>query len=211
MRVNGRVVRELGTVVAAGDEVTIDGVALAAQAKRYLVLHKPIGVVTTMRDPQHRKTIADLVPPGARIVPVGRLDYDTSGVVLLTNDGELVNRLLHPRFGVEKTYRAVVAGRLSTSDLAALASGIDLGEARTAGAKVRVLTVKRDRSIVDITLHEGRNRQVRRMFAALGHPVVQLARLRFGPIRLGALPAGHSRPLSAREFRELDAYRGDGG
>src|SRR5581483_7986273 len=125
VRINGRVVRELGTIVRPGDLVEADGVTVSAEALRYVVLHKPAGVMTTMRDPQGRRTVAQLVPEGARVVPVGRLDFDTSGVLLLTNDGDLANRLLHPKFGVEKTYRAVVAGRLSPADMRKLGEGVD--------------------------------------------------------------------------------------
>lgn len=208
---NGRVVRELGTLVGDGDVVTVDGVAARVQEHAYVVLHKPAGVVTTMRDPQGRRTIADLLPRSPRVVPVGRLDYETSGVLLLTNDGELANRLLHPRFGVEKVYRAVISGRLGPADVTALHTGIDLGDFRSAGVNLRVVAVRRDHSVVDVSLHEGRNRQVRRMFEALGRPVVALTRLRFGPISLGALAPGRTRELSARERRSLETLRSDGG
>jgi 23S rRNA pseudouridine2605 synthase len=210
VRVDRRVVRELGTLVQDGDRVEVDGkpVVLEAQ-RRYVVINKPAGVVTTMRDPQGRRTIAELVPPGARVVPVGRLDYDTSGVLLLTNDGALAHRLLHPRFGVEKTYRAVVTGQLSASDVRRMLEGVDLGDVRASGAKLRVVATRRDRSVVDVTLHEGRNRQVRRMFEALGHPVVALTRLRFGPISLGALAPGRTRSLTARESAALGAFRAE--
>ncbi|MGA8535353.1 MAG: pseudouridine synthase [Candidatus Tumulicola sp.] len=208
VRINGRVVRTLGTLVHAGDRVEFGGAPVsAAEDRTYLVMHKPAGVVTTMRDPQGRRTIAQLLPPGPRIVPVGRLDYDTSGVMLLTNDGELANRLLHPRFGVEKTYRATLGGRLSPLDVQRIGSGITLGDVRARPAKVRVVSVRRDHSVVDVSLHEGRNRQVRRMFEALGHRVVQLTRLRFGPIALGDLAPGDTRPLTKKERSALEAHR----
>jgi len=209
VRVNGRVVRELGTLVAPGDRVEVGGAAVAvAPERRYLVLHKPSGVLTTMRDPEGRRTVAELLPAGPRVVPVGRLDFDTSGVLLLTNDGDLANRLLHPRFGVQKTYRAVVSGRLSPVDVGRLVAGLDAGDFRAAPAKIHVVALRRDRSVVDVTIHEGRNRQVRRMFDALGHPVQQLSRLRFGPISLGALAPGHTRGLSSHERAALEAHRG---
>jgi len=207
VRMNGRVVRELGTIVRPGDLVEADGVTVSAEALRYVVLHKPAGVMTTMRDPQGRRTVAQLVPEGARVVPVGRLDFDTSGVLLLTNDGDLANRLLHPKFGVEKTYRAVVAGRLSPADMRKLGEGVDAGDLHAGPAKVRVVAAGHERSVVDVTIHEGRNRQVRRMFEALGHPVRQLARLRFGPIALGGLAPGRTRALSPRERAALEAHR----
>jgi 23S rRNA pseudouridine2605 synthase len=198
----------LGTIVGDGDRVEVDGRTVAVPAEHtYLFLNKPIGVVTTMRDPAGRRTVADLLPRGARVVPVGRLDYGTSGVLLLTDDGELAHCLLHPRYGVEKTYRVAIAGRLSEPKVRRLHEGIALDGSLTAGAKVRVVAVRRDRSVVDVTIHEGRNRQVRRMFEALGHPVLELARTRFGPLRLGNLPPGDLRSLTAKERAALERHR----
>jgi 23S rRNA pseudouridine2605 synthase len=207
VRVNGKIVRELGTVAADGDLVEIDGVAVRPPDEHtYVVLHKPVGVVTTMRDPQGRRTVADLVP-GRRVVPVGRLDYATSGVLLLSDDGDLANRLLHPRFGVDKTYRATIAGQISPDDVRQLNRGIDVGEFRAAGAKVRVVASRPGRSVVDVTIHEGRNRQVRRMFETLGCPVLTLVRTRFGPVRLGELRPGEVRRLTPRERAALERHR----
>ncbi|MDQ6929821.1 MAG: rRNA pseudouridine synthase [Candidatus Eremiobacteraeota bacterium] len=203
--VNGKVVRELGTSVAQNDRVQFDGrpVELAA-AFTYLVLNKPAGVMTTMRDPQGRPTIVRLLPKGApRIVPVGRLDYDTSGVLLLTNDGDLAHILTHPRFGVQKTYRAVVRGRLAQTDVAKLHEGVRLEEFRASKAQLRVIATRGDSSVVDLTIHEGKYRQVRRMFEKLEYPVVALERLRFGPVSLGDLGPGQTRPLTARELAAL--------
>jgi len=208
VRINGLVVRALGTVVEAGDRVEVDGKAVAPARKRtYLLLNKPVGVVTTTRDPQGRPTVVDLVPEGTRVVPVGRLDYDTSGALLLTDDGDLANRLLHPRFGVEKTYRAQVAGRLSPGELHRLQQGISLGTFRTAPARLRIVSAGRDRCVLDLTIHEGRNRQVRRMFEALGHRVLALRRIRFGPLALGRLATGRVRPLTAKELAALERHR----
>lgn len=206
VRVNGKIVRELGTIVAPGDRVDVSGAPISpVNETAYLVVHKPVGVVTTMRDPQGRRTIADLLPKRTpRVVPVGRLDYDTAGVLLMTNDGDLVNRLLHPRYGVEKTYRVTIGGRLSPDEVKRLREGFALEDGEhAAGAKLRVVSVRAGSSVVDITIHQGRNRQVRRMFEALGHPVQVLVRLRFGPISLGDLPAGHSRALTPRELSAL--------
>jgi 23S rRNA pseudouridine2605 synthase len=205
VRVNGKTVRELGTIVMPGDVVDVSGTPIKpVDVPAYLVVHKPAGVMTTMRDPQGRRTVAELVPKKMpRVVPVGRLDYDTAGVLLMTNDGELANRLLHPRFGVEKTYRATIAGRLSSEDVKRLHDGVQLDDGDAAGAQIRVVSVRAGSSVVDITLHEGRNRQVRRMFEALGHPVQALVRLRFGPIALGDLPVGHTRALTAKELSAL--------
>jgi 23S rRNA pseudouridine2605 synthase len=206
VRVNGKVVRELGTIVAPGDQVDVSGTPIAPiEETAYLVVHKPAGVMTTMRDPQGRRTIADLVPKKMpRVVPVGRLDYDTAGVLLMTNDGDLANRLLHPRYGVEKTYRATITGRLSSDAVKRLHDGVALdGGEHAAGAQVRVVAVRAGTSVVDVTVHEGRNRLVRRIFEALGHPVQALVRLRFGPISLGDLPVGHTRALTPRELSAL--------
>lgn len=212
MRVNGRIVRAPETPLESGDVIEIGGRRLELPSSfTYWVLHKPVGVVTTLRDPQRRRTVAELVPNEPRVVPVGRLDFDSSGVLLLTNDGELMHRLLHPRFGVEKRYRATIAGRLSSDDVRALNAGVDVGDERPAAAKVRVVASGRNGSIVDVTVHEGRNRQVRRMFAALGHHVLALTRLRFGPIALGGLAPGDVRPATPRERSALESYRADGG
>jgi 23S rRNA pseudouridine2605 synthase len=211
VRVNGRTVTAMGTLVEAGDKVDVSGTPVKLETDSiYLVLHKPAGVVTTMRDPQRRRTIADMLPKGPRVVPVGRLDYDTNGVLLLTNDGALANRLLHPRYGVEKTYRATIAGRLSAQDVRSLNEGVVTGEFEAAGAKVRVVAVRRENSVVDVTIHEGRNRQIRKMFEALGHPVLLLTRMRFGPVSLGDLPAGHTRSLTPKELSALDRHRPEG-
>src|SRR5215469_5908364 len=151
VRVNGRVVRELGTIVNPGDRVDVSGTPIRPSDELiYLVMHKPAGVVTTMRDPQRRRTVASILPPGPRVLPVGRLDYDTSGVLLLTNDGELANRLLHPRYGVDKTYRATIGARLGPQDVRRLHEGVELDDGERAGeAKLRVVAARRDHSVVD--------------------------------------------------------------
>jgi 23S rRNA pseudouridine2605 synthase len=209
VRVNGRVVRELGTSVAENDVVEFSGRIVApALEPAYVVMNKPLGVVTTMRDPEGRRTIADLLrghEPQRRIVPVGRLDYDTSGVLLLTDDGALAHVLTHPRFGVEKTYRATVRGRLTPEQIAELQRGVKLDDGSAAPARLRVVAARRDASTVDVTIHEGRNRQVRRMFEELDHPVIGLTRLRFGPIALGTLAPGEIRPATEREVAALHA------
>ena len=207
MRVGGRVVRELGTSVDDGAHVEVDGrVVRPSAARTYVVLHKPAGVMTTMRDPEGRRTVADLVRRAGvaeRVVPVGRLDYDTSGVLLLTDDGEIANVLTHPRFGVEKTYRATLRGRLEGDAVDRILRGVKLDDGRAAPALLRVVAVRRDVSVIDVTIHEGRNRQVRRMFETVDHPVVALTRLRFGPIALGDLALGAVRPATEREIAAL--------
>jgi 23S rRNA pseudouridine2605 synthase len=207
VRVNGRVARELGTTVEPGDVVEYGGrVIEPAHEPAYLVMNKPHGVVTTMRDPEGRRTIADVLARGKvtrRVVPVGRLDYDTSGVLLLTDDGALAHVLTHPRYGVEKTYRAIVRGRLTPDQVAMLQAGVKLDDGRAEPAQLRVVATRRDQSVIDLTIHEGRNRQVRRMFEELGRPVVELTRLRFGPISLGDLVPGAIREATARELGAL--------
>ncbi|MBV8529908.1 MAG: rRNA pseudouridine synthase [Candidatus Eremiobacteraeota bacterium] len=208
VRIDGRVVTALGTPIEDGARVEVNGrIVKPPSEATYLLMHKPAGVVTTMRDPQRRRTVAGLLPKGPRVVPVGRLDYGTTGVLLLTDDGELAHRLLHPRFGVDKTYRASIAGRLTREDVRRLCEGVALDGFRAAAARVRVVKMSRDRCVVDLTIHEGRNRQVRRMFEALGHRVLALARTRFGPLRLGGLAAGRFRPLTEKERAALERHR----
>jgi 23S rRNA pseudouridine2605 synthase len=205
VRVNGKPVTKLGTLVADGDRVEVDGRPIeTATAPRYLVLHKPPKVMTTMADPGGRRTVASLVPRDfGRVVPVGRLDYDTSGVLLMTDDGDLAYVLTHPKFGVEKTYRAVVRGKLQAEDVRALLAGIKLEGERSQPAKLRVVRTSGLSSEVDLTIHEGKNRQVRRMFEATDHEVLSLVRLRFGPLSLGDLPVGHWREATEREVSAL--------
>jgi len=209
VRVNGAVVRELGSVVAETDRVEFGGKLVSTPAAyRYLVLNKPEQVMTTMRDPQGRRTVAALVPrDGGRVVPVGRLDYETAGVLLLTNDGDLAHVLTHPRYGVEKTYRAVVRGRLQAGDVQRFLAGLKLDDGRAAPAKIRVVRAGAAASEIDVTIHEGRNRQVRRMFETSDHPVLSLVRLRFGPIALGDLRAGRWRDATDKELTELRAVQ----
>jgi 23S rRNA pseudouridine2605 synthase len=207
VRVNGRVVRELGTSVASADVVEYGGrIVEPAREAAYIVMNKPLGVVTTMRDPEGRRTIADVLKQQGwerRVVPVGRLDYDTSGVLLLTDDGALSHVLTHPRFGVEKTYRATLRGRLTADQVAELQRGMKLDDGAAQPARLRVVATRRGTSSVDVTIHEGRNRQVRRMFEELGHPVIGLTRLRFGPLALGSLAPGAIRDATAREVSAL--------
>jgi 23S rRNA pseudouridine2605 synthase len=201
--VNGRP-GQLNTFVDANDDVRLDGEPLARQQLAYVLLHKPAGVVTTARDPQGRPTVVELVGHPARVVPVGRLDVDTTGALLLTNDGALAHRLAHPRYQVDKVYVADVEGTPSGATLARLAAGVHLDDGVTAPATVR----RRGRSRLELTLHEGRNRQVRRMLDAVGHPVTHLHRSRYGPLTLEGLEPGRWRelePLEVERLREATA------
>jgi pseudouridine synthase len=189
----------LNTSVEPGDRVELDGTPLSAQALAYVLLHKPIGVITTARDPGGRPTVVDLVDHPARVVPVGRLDIDTSGVLLLTNDGELSHRLAHPSFEVDKVYVADVQGEPSAETLARLAAGVELEDGRTAPARVRQL----GRGRVELTIHEGRNRQVKRMLEHVGHPVRKLRRVRYGPLTTAGLEPGDWRELTPAELGSL--------
>jgi 23S rRNA pseudouridine2605 synthase len=196
--VNGRVAA-VGTQVAEDDEVRVDGRELTAQAPVHLVLHKPAGVITTVSDPGGRRTVLDLIDVPERVFPVGRLDRDTTGLLIVTNDGELANRLMHPRHGVAKTYVAEVEGDPSAAALRRLAEGVELEDGPTAAAGVRRLAP----STIELVIHEGRNRQVRRMLEAVGHPVRSLHRSAYGGIELGDLPSGGWRRLSAGELERL--------
>ncbi|CAA7602055.1 tRNA pseudouridine38-40 synthase [Acididesulfobacillus acetoxydans] len=209
--VNGLIVTDMGRKVLESDEVRLDGHTVrAGQSRHYYLLNKPVGVISSARDPRGRPTVVDLlsgVP--VRVYPVGRLDFDTSGLLLLTDDGELAYRLTHPRYGVEKTYRVTLRQRVAPEALRALRTGIFLEDGKTAPARVRTAGRERECEIVEITIHEGRNRQVRRMFAALGYPVLKLERVRFGPIRLeSTLKPGLFRVLNRREVEALRKITG---
>ena len=198
VRVNGEP-GQLNTFVEPGDAVEVDGERVAAQRLTYVLLHKPAGVVTTARDPQGRRTVVQLVAHDSRVVPVGRLDGDTTGALLLTNDGALAHRLAHPRYGVEKVYEVEVEGEPREDALRRLAEGVDLDDGRTAPARVRRL----GRSRLELTLHEGRKHQVKRMCAAVGHPVVRLHRKRYAGLELGPLGPGEWRELTPDELERL--------
>jgi 23S rRNA pseudouridine2605 synthase len=189
------------------DAVEVDGARIGVrQGLVHYLLNKPAGVVTTAADPQGRPTVVELVPGEPRVYPVGRLDADTEGLLLLTNDGELAHRVTHPSFGVEKEYLAEVEGAPSRGDLRRLREGVELDDGPTAPARVSLVG---DRT-VRITIHEGRNRQVRRMCEAVGHPVRRLVRVRIGPLADRRLPPGGWRPLTQAEVRALERAVVDG-
>lgn len=211
--VNGVVVREMGAKVdPAIDTVTVDGAEVwLGDSPAYFALNKPAGYVTTMSDPQGRPTVAELMPEGAPagLFPVGRLDRDVTGLLLLTSDGDLGHRLLHPRHHVWKTYRAVVDGEPSAEDIAALTRGVELEDGMTAPARVTLVWSEGSRAEVELVVREGRKRQVKRMLSAVGHPVRTLRRIAFGPVQLGDLAEGASRALSESEIAGLLDAAGD--
>ena len=198
VRVNGEP-GQLNTFVGSDDRVEVDGREIAPQRLAYVLLYKPAGVVTTARDPQRRPTVVELVPQEPRVVPVGRLDADTTGALLLTNDGPLAHRLSHPRYGVEKTYEADVAGDPDEAALRHLRNGVVLEDGLTAPARVRRLGPGR----IELVLHEGRKRQVKRMLAAVGHPVVHLHRSGYAGLTLAGLEPGAWRELEPHEVNRL--------
>jgi 23S rRNA pseudouridine2605 synthase len=200
--VEGEVAGDLGRQLTGGEEVRVDGELVGGREERAVwLVNKPAGVVSTARDTHGRPTVVSLVPDaGARLYPVGRLDVDTTGLIVVTNDGELANRLMHPRYEVPRTYEARVGGGpVGEGALRALRTGIRLEDGVTAPASVRSLGPDR----VELVMQEGRKRQVRRMCSAVGHPVVALRRVAFGPLRLGSLPEGEARRLDAAEIEAL--------
>jgi pseudouridine synthase len=204
VRVNGKP-GELNTVVAKHDVVEVDGVRVERQPLSYLLLHKPPDVVTTASDPHGRKTVVDLVPSEPRVVPVGRLDVDTTGALLLTNDGDLAHRLAHPRYGVPKVYEAELEGTPTAAELELLRSGVELEDGVTAPTEARLLGRSRRSSRLELTLHEGRKHQVKRMCEAVGHPVRLLHRVRYAGLDLGGLEPGEWRELTKDEVAALRA------
>jgi 23S rRNA pseudouridine2605 synthase len=205
--VNGVVVREPGTLADPHvDDVRLDGRPVgAAEAPQYLLLHKPVGYVSSRHDPDGRAVVTDLVPQGARLFPVGRLDVDVEGLLLLTNDGALTHRLLHPRYQIPRVYEADVAGRVTRTDLARWRQGVRLDDGPAVPLAVEVLRTGARTSRVRLTFAEGRKHEVKRYCEALGHRVERLRRTAFGPIVLGNLPLGAARPLTPRELRALRA------
>ena len=206
VRVNGEP-GELNTFVGGRDVVELDGRRLAPQRLAYVLLHKPAGVVTTASDPHGRPTVVGLVEHATRVVPVGRLDADTTGALLLTNDGELAHRLAHPRYEVEKIYEAEVEGEPSEVGLRQLAEGVDLGDGVTAPARVRRLGP----SLVELAIHEGRKHQVKRMCEAVGHPVRRLHRSRYAGLTVEGVRPGEWRELEPAEVAALQNLPGSQG
>jgi 23S rRNA pseudouridine2605 synthase len=205
--VDGKKVTELG-VKADPDRqaVTFDGLEIAGEKKIYLLLNKPKGYVTTLRDPQKRPIVTSLLKGiSDRVFPVGRLDIDTEGALLFTNDGDFSFRVLHPGYEVKKTYQATVKGKLSKEHFSVLEQGIMLEGKRTWPARLDIIREKKDETVIQIIIHEGRKRQVRKMFAAVGHQVISLQRLAYGGLQLGRLPVGSFRILDEKDINKIFA------
>ena len=207
--VDGAIVKEKGfRVDAAKDKITVDGQALATeipQEKRYFLFNKPKGVMTTLQDPHAERTVADFFKDvSARLFPVGRLDHDTTGLLLMTNDGELAFRLTHPKFGVAKKYWVRVEGVVTEEKVKRLEKGVMLEEGRTAPCKVSIESTTSRETILYVTLHEGKKRQIRRIFERVGHYVIELDRLNYGPLMLGDLRRGDKRELKPYEVKQLE-------
>jgi 23S rRNA pseudouridine2605 synthase len=203
--VDGEVVLDPARDVGEGDDVRVDGSPVGSEPREVWAVHKPAGVVSTAREPGSRPAVVSLVDSTARLYPVGRLDADSTGLLLLTNDGALANRLTHPRYEVRKAYRVQLRRPPAEGDLRRLASGVELEDGRTAPAEVR----RHGEREIEIVLREGRNRQVRRMAEAVGNEVAALRRVRFGPIELGDLPMGQARRLSTDEVSRLRSAGGE--
>jgi 23S rRNA pseudouridine2605 synthase len=204
VEVNGVLITEPGTKVDGTEEIKLKGKSVKLTHKKiHILLNKPVGYISSTKDQFLRKTVVDLVGINERIYPVGRLDYDTSGLIILTNDGEFANILMHPRYETDKTYRAVIKGKLSGNETRMLENGIDIGGFITTPAKVRIVRSEEIKSIVEITIHEGKNRQVRKMFQAAGHTVVHLKRVAIGEISIEGLEEGKWRYLSKKEIESL--------
>lgn len=211
VKVNGKVLQEAGYQVKEGDVVMVAGELIQpVKDYTYILLNKPKGVITSVNDDRGRTTVMDIISEnpditdGApRLFPVGRLDFDTSGILLLTDDGDLTFRLTHPKHEFPKTYHALVQGVISREKELRLVRGVDIGGFITSRARVRTMRIKSNTSLVEITIHEGKNRQVRRMFEAIGNPVIELKRVSFGEIQLGHLKEGACRKLTKKEIEYL--------
>lgn len=208
VQVNGQTVTTLGTKVAAKDKIEVDGVPLHREKHVYYLLNKPRGVISSAHDEKGRRTVVDILREDEieeRIYPVGRLDYDTTGLLLLTNDGALANKLMHPKFAVDKTYVAKVKGLISNDNLKQLRMGVKIDGRRTKPAKTRLKATDREKktSIVQLTIHEGHYHQVKRMLAAVGHPVIKLHRESYGFLNLQGVQPGDYRELRPEEVKRL--------
>ncbi len=206
--VNGVTITELGTKVSYKDKVTFNGRPVTLEEdKIYIALNKPTGVLSSASDDRGRKTVVDLVkedfPSSVRLYPVGRLDYDTEGLIFLTNDGDFTYAVTHPKHTINKTYEAIINGRLNEDETVALCRGVDIGDFVTSPAIMDIVREEKEKSVIHITIHEGKNRQVRRMFEAVGHRVLKLKRISVGKVKLGSLKVGKWRELTEGEIKSL--------
>lgn len=204
VKVNGKVLENPGYQVADSDLVEVDGVAIKPASKLvYYLLNKPCGFVTSTADKEGRRVVTELVPDEIRVFPVGRLDYNTSGLLILTNDGELANKLMHPSGEFDKTYLVRCTGIVTRAEASRLSKGVDIGGFVTSPAEVKLIRHDKNSTVAEITIHEGKNRQVRRMFEALGHEVTELQRIRLGNLTIGKLALGQCRKLGPAEIEYL--------
>lgn len=209
--VNGKTVTELGTKASENDDILVNGHSLSVENKEYYLLYKPSGVITTTSDDKNRKTVVDLIPTNKRIYPVGRLDYDTTGVLLLTNDGDFANILMHPSNEIAKVYLVKIRGILAKDEIIALKRGVMIDGFKTSPAKVRIKQYNKssDLSLIEITIHEGKNHQVKKMFEAVNHEVVKLKREKVGFFDLKDLKIGEYRKLTIKEIKKVYALKGE--
>ncbi len=205
VKVNGKIIREQGVKVDTSDIIEVNNHILKKELKEYYLLYKPRGVVTTTSDDKDRKTVIDLINTSKRIYPVGRLDYDTTGILLLTNDGELTNILTHPSNNIDKVYVAKVKGLIGKSQIMSLERGVIIDDVKTSKAKARILKYdkKTDSSYVELIIHEGKNHQVKKMFESIGYDVLKLKRERYAFLTLDGLKSGEYRKLSPKEIKKL--------
>lgn len=201
--VNGKKIEELGFKVDGNDIITVENKILKKENKEYILLYKPRGVVTTTSDEKGRKTVLDLIETNKRLYPVGRLDYDTSGLLLLTNDGELTNILIHPKNEIDKVYIAKINGIMNGFEIKTLEKGVLIDGKKTAPCKVKVRKKEKDSSIIELTIHEGKNHQVKKMFEAIGFKVLKLKREKLAFLNLSGLKPGEYRYLSIKEVKML--------
>lgn len=203
--VNGEIIREMGYLVSEKDQIIINGTLIKKEEKEYILLNKPRGVVTTTSDDKHRKTVLDCIETKKRLYPVGRLDYDTTGVLLLTNDGELANLLMHPKNEIDKVYVAKINGIMNGEEINTLKNGVLIDGVKTSKARVKVRKInkKNHTSMVEITIHEGKNHQVKRMLEAVGYEVLKLKRERIAFLDLSHLNSGEYRYLNPKEVKKL--------
>ena len=210
VKVNGEVVDTQGYIVEEGDRVTVDGKKVwPVKRNTYILMNKPRGVVSSAKDNKDRQTVLDLLSSdiGARLYPVGRLDMDSSGLILLTDDGELTERLLHPKYEIEKTYKVTVNGLVSEEEATKLSKGVKLKDGMTAPGEFKIIEHRNKKTRLECTIREGRNRQIRGVFESLGYEVIQLERIAFGPLKITGLGKGDYRPLREKEIRSLKSWK----